>query len=298
MFTIHLYGMNKKRFAHKSNCVCKIPIIVKLLPEQALTAVEQVERGERLASTLDRLPNKENGTLLCLIESYQGQLPLIERLLQAGADPNFDDGHDVPISAACTKEVVKALLDYNADPEKCRRSPLNAILSYYGHNNFNGERGLSRDPNILNHTLETMELLLKNGAPIDVYRRGIPRSPHFLYSIVENPTINEEDKKILLSFFIHRGYNPNDPCVDSTEQFSSYSDLQKKSVYEILEENLEYEKWALFIRRERGWYRVRPLLIATCKKQPDDCYMSFLPVAIVEMICDQMGMHNKRKNAH
>lgn len=237
------------------------------MEQKCLELVEQVEKGEAEPSVLDRLPGERWGTLRILIQR-EGRVPLVRRLLQAGADPNFYDGCDIPLSGVGTKEAVELLLGYGADPQKSRSSLLSTPMSRYVCEEYKYREGRIGEKPCLKDPLDAMALLLQKGESINKY--GLY---HFLFWVVDLGIASEKTKKAFLSFLIRHGSNPNDPWAPD----------YKISVYDMLERRPECP-WVPFIRKERGWALVGPLLLAMRKEQPDDCYMSYLPQELVRVI--------------
>ncbi len=256
-----------------ASCLHAMDIDSLVLPREQWDLIKQVTTGKADSSSLNRLPGEQWGALRVHIQ-IPSQRQLVKVLLQAGADPNFNDGYDTPLSGAGTKDAVTLLLQYGADPQKCCKSTLShQILSYQNAYLRNDE--LHRNGTLLNKTLDTMTLLLEKGESI--HRYGLWQ--HLLFEVAQSSMLGLGSKKAFLSFLIRHGSNPNLPYCDREVGF-----LTAESVYEQLGSSETLDNWVPFIRKERGWYLARPLLLAAHKEQPDDCHMSSLPLEIVHII--------------
>ncbi len=250
--------------------------------QQVMKLIEQVKIGDAEPSSLNCLPGERWGALRAFVER-KGRLPLVEALLQAGADPNFYDGVDTPLSSAAGKKEVELFLKYGADPQKCIYSTL--LMQITGYKLIKSEKKRD-DESVQNEVLDTMALLLQKGESI---HKGVNTTGlHILQNVAtDNFHLPEEAKKKFLAFLIRHGSNPLDSlghrCGSSNE-----------SVYEYLESSPvkpSWQAWARFIRRERGWYLTNPLWAAVRKDQPKDCSISKVPVEIMKIIVKMVLNH-------
>ncbi len=235
---------------------------------QMVHLIERVEAGEADALTLNRLPGNREGLLRIQVlrDSCQRDLRLTEQLLQAGADSNFDDGLDTPLWGACSKEALKLLLKYRADPKKCKSSLLYNIYQHYCSRQKTRQPASMSDEDWLKEGIETMNLAIEAGADIhkgaDIYKKD---PYHLLVMIAEGG--DSVAKRAFLSWAIRNGSDPNLPF---------RSDREEESVYAYLSTTEPCKHWEPLIRKERGWALGGPLLLAIRKSQPDDCCLSSL----------------------
>ena len=249
---------------------------LRLTPEEetVFNLIEQVKTGQADVSTLNRLPGEQYGALRSCIQ-FKCKRLLVEALLETKADPNFYDGYNTPLGNAQDKEAISLLLGYGADPQKCNESTLSLPLTHYLLKNKK-QRGKPHR----NEAFDTMTLLLQNGESIDRYGDA---DKHLLYEVINTFLISKEEKKEFLSFLIGRGSNPNEHYLKSSMRDRLLGKQFQESVYETLEYTGEGEL-AQFIRKERGWYFMKPLFLALHKDQDANCFISRLPHELITFI--------------
>ncbi len=239
--------------------------------EQIMGLIERVEEGKADASILNKLPEDRWGLLGMQVR--QRDLGLAEKLLQAGADPNFDDGVATPLDFARSKREMELLLEHGADPKKCKESLLDNIYRHYVVLREEKPASMS-DEDWLKEGIETMDLVIKKGE--DPHKMGL-FGTHLLCHIAEGR--DTAATKAFLSCVIRNGSNPNLPYFE-----------EEDSVYACYLSSHEPLKHLVpFIRKERGWALFRQLLIATHERveekiQSSDCYIRNLPLEIVHII--------------
>ncbi len=250
--------------------------------------VAQVERGEADPSILNKLPHEHKRGLL---RTGNLDLKLFEKILELGADPNFDDGYATPLSNHASQPKIELLLKYGADPKKCKKSCLSNVVMHY----LSGEKYYRKEKSKqewYGEAFRTMNLLLEKGE--DIHKQG--EVGHLLYSLASMSIADDEDRKLFLSFLIRNGSNPKLPwcSIYFPNPLSVYDRLKE---YDRLNKDYNYKYWVSFIQEER-YKLVRPLLLATaierkenklgiteiCYKQPEECHMRSLPKPLVEKI--------------
>ncbi len=215
-------------------------------------------------------------------------------LLQNGADPNKADSCGfVPLSNANSKEQIELMLSYGADPRKMKQSGLYNVIHHYFCS-------LSKPSNVLdeqwhNEALEAMDLLLKHGESIHKRRDG-KKGSHLLDDVLFAGGLCNNGRREVLSFLIARGSDPNKRICRGygkvRREYTMYFTAQLNKFWDL-------EK---FMRKERGWYLIRPLLLMTHfskktdekgteiwdYKQPSECAMRGLPKELVRAITDYL----------
>lgn len=223
-----------------------------------------------MSTDLNRLPWECWGSLRLLVQKRD--LTLARELLRAGADPNFHDGYDTPLSCAWSKEAITLLLMSGADPKKCEYSILGNIYSQYcGVMRKEHQPASMSDEDWITEGKELMNLAIKAGEDPNKWSGA----EHLLHKIIVGNYATKNAKEAFVAFAIRNGANPNLPYFKHGDQ---------KSVYAQLSSLEAHNHWVPFIRKERGWALVGPLLLATRKEQLEDCYMSCLPQDLVRAI--------------
>ncbi len=269
IFTIHAPCIAMAISVGKDNKV--------LLKEEIERKIELVEQGKADPSTLNLIDYNFDHLGHLGIRSHMAGLVrylipnnmrLLKRALEAGADPNFDDGIATPILQARTLEIIQLLLNYGAQLQKSRFSNLNNIVDSYLEAKKYQPSSIT-DEKWYSEACEAAKLVIKHGENVNHNSHNHP----LYYTAVT--TIDQKNKKSFLQFLIHHGSDPTMGFYKNQE-----------TVHQKLE---EYNKeLALFIRKERGWYLAKPLFQAVYKKQPKDCYMWTLPRDIMRVIAEMV----------
>ncbi len=237
----------------------------------------------------------DHNPLRLAIQDYPHDTTALKLLIK-GADPNETDRIDTPLSNASSKEQIELMFSYGADPKKMKCSGLRAVITHYFCLKSHHKPSDVANEKWRNEAFEAMDLLLKHGESIKKREDG-DRGLHLMNGIFMYYSLMcEDDLKPLLSFLIARGSNPNELSYLSFNSGMSSND----SAYQRCQN--EFPELAQFMRKERGWYLIRPLLLMTHifkktdengtevwdYKQPSECAMRGLPKELVREIAKHL----------
>ncbi len=203
--------------------------------QEVMNLIQQVKEGKTDPSSLNKWPTGGRWGLLRILVRWD--LKRTEKLLQAGADPNFYDGSDTPLACA-DFEGTKLLLKYSADPKQCEMSLLCHAMTVC----YNEAEGRPIDKGLINETIDWMNRLIESGEDVDKWESG-DFGRHLLYNIVKS-RIEPNAKKALISCAIRNGSNPH------LDYFKSDCGKLDGSVYAYLSSCEKYRCWTAFMRKE------------------------------------------------
>ena len=170
------------------------------------------------------------------------------RLLEGGTDANCFDGFSRPLNVAGSKDAIRLLLEYGADPKQCKESPLRTVFLHYGSLQAHYKPQDMSEQDWLQEASEALGLLFKAGADANALSDC---GNNLLYDIATCTLSSDASKEFFLTKLMQNGADPNELYVKYRFCKESVLGYLDSEIYPLKRErkNKEiYAKWVALMK--------------------------------------------------